>query len=526
MFRTAGPRRATTLAASALATAAVVATLLPTGAAVADDRAPAAVPPVPARYAAQELRWQPCEGDPSLQCADMTVPLDWHHPDSGRDITVVVSRKAAADPSRRRGVLMTAAGGPGASGLLRIAGLVKDEPEVGAVYDVVSFDQRGVGKSTPVDCQTAQESQAYWAGDFRDRSPAAVGRVVDNARALAGNCRDRQGELVRHLTTDQAARDMDLYRALLGEQKITYYGASYATMLGAYYATEFPERLERAVLDSNIAFADDWQTWEEGQPRSFQRRFEEDFLPWLAQHDDVYHYGRTPAEAKATWERRRAALREHPLDLGGGKVLDPNHFDFGASNAIYSAKEGFPGLAQALAAVEHWDSATAAEKGLVAKVYGGYLSSAFLSDFLSVTCNDTPWNRDADHWKRQSGRLAARYPLVGARVLAFGAACAAWPQSSAPQIKVTGKGLPPVLMLNSLHDPATYYEGAVRAHRALRGSRLVTVTGGDHGVYRRGSACVERVVNDYLLEGKVPERDLTCAGAPLPGATAISGDGH
>ncbi|HEY8978288.1 MAG TPA: alpha/beta hydrolase [Streptomyces sp.] len=471
------------------------------------------------RYSAQRLEWRPCAQAPSLECADMAVPRDWRRPGAGADLTVEVSRHRATDPAKRRGVLMMAAGGPGASGLNRPAGFVKASPEVGAVYDVVSFDQRGVGASSPATCQTDAEFRDFYAGDFRDRSPAALREVVERSRQFVRGCLERSGDLVPYLDTDQAVHDMDLFRRLLGERKISYYGPSYATWLGAYYATEFPQHVERAVLDSNLAFEGTWEQAELGQPMSFQRRFEQDFLPWLARYDSVYHYGGTTAAAKATWEARRAALRERPLTVGS-LTIGPNQLDNATIQGMYNTGL-WPSLASVLTALEHWDTATPAERALAAKTFGNYLSPGFNAAYFSVTCNDTPWNRDLGHWVRQSAADTEKYPLLGARELAYAAVCAYWPQSDAPHIKVTGKGLPPTLMLNSVHDPATYYEGALRAHRALKGSRLVTVTGGgDHGQYQNGNACVDAVVDAYLIDGKVPARDLECASNALPVPTS------
>ncbi|CAM5279175.1 alpha/beta hydrolase [Streptomyces abikoensis] len=533
MFESSKSRRAVSAGSVVSAAVAVVitATALPAGAAAAAPRTAAApqaaaaskthaAVTVPDRYASQKLDWKPCpEVAPGLECAQMTVPRDWHDPDAGKDLTIAVSRVKAGDPAHRRGVLMMAAGGPGGSGLKRPAGLAKAAPSIGAVHDIVSFDQRGVGASTPLQCQSREELDAFFAGDFRDRSPEAVRRVLDNSRKLAGACGEKHGDLLPYITTEQTVRDMDLLRSLLGERKISYYGASYATMVGAYYASLFPQRIERAVLDSNISFDGTWEQFESGQPKSFQRRFEQDFLPWLAKNDATYHYGKTPAEAEATWERRRSALHDRPLSLDGGrtkgKTVDPNRFDSGTIQAIYDSQQGFPGLATALTALEHWDSATPAEREMADRVFGSYLSPNFFAEFLAVTCADTPWNRDPEHWVRRSAEDTAKYPLAGARELAFSATCAAWPTSPGPRVEVTGKGLPPVLMLNSLHDPATYYEGARRAHRALKGSRLVTVPGGDHGVYNDGNACADGIVNKYLLTGELPARDLTCETAPV-----------
>ncbi|MEV5593181.1 alpha/beta hydrolase [Streptomyces sp. NPDC052496] len=509
-MRVFGKRRWRRASAAGLVTVAAAA-LLPasTGAAAAAETR------VPARYAQQRLSWHTCDGAPSLECATMTVPRDWHRPANGPDLSVSVSRHRAAGPAARRGVLMMAAGGPGGRGLLRPAALAEDSPAVAAAYDIVSFNQRGLPLSTPLRCQTRAEFDAFFGDDARDRSPAAVRATVERSRRLAGACQERSGGLAPYITTDQTVRDMDLFRALLGVRKVAYYGPSYATMIGAYYATDFPHRVDRLVLDSPVGFDGTWQTFLEGQPRSFQRRFERDFLPWLAARDATYHYGRTAAAAKATWEARRRALRDHPADLGNGRRVTPNRLDFGTGQALYDASGGFAPLATALAALDHWDTATPAERGTVQTVFGDYLSPEFLAEYTAVTCNDTPWSRDLDDWVRRTAGYTARYPLVGARALAFSAVCATWPASRAPRVHVTGKGLPTTLMLASRHDPATHYEGALRAHRALRGSRLVTVAGGDHGQYRNGNRCVDELVNRYLLTGAAPAGDVGCP-APEP----------
>ncbi|WP_079193811.1 alpha/beta hydrolase [Streptomyces sp. CB02923] len=492
-----------------VATAALLPTATGSAAAAGDGH-------VPARYTEQRLDWHTCDGAPSLDCATMTVPRDWHHPASGPDIGVSVSRHRATGPAARRGVLMMAAGGPGGQGLHRPAGFAGKSPAVAAAYDIVSFNQRGLPLSTPVTCQTRSEFDAFFGDDSRDRSPAAVRGTVRRSRQLARACQERGGGLAPYVTTGQTVRDMDLFRALLGARTIAYYGPSYAAMIGAYYATEFPHRVERLVLDSSVAFDGTWESFLVDQPRSFQRRFERDFLPWLAARDATYHYGRTAAAVKAMWEARRRALRDHPAVLDDGRPVTPNRLDFGTGQALYNAAQGFAPLATALAALDHWDTAAPAGRGMAKTVFGDYLSPEFLAEYTAVTCNDTPWSHDMDGWVRRTATYTAKYPLVGARALAFAATCAAWPASRAPHVRVTGKGLPPTLMLASRHDPAAHYEGVQRSHRALRGSRLVTVGGGDHGQYGNGNRCVDTLVNRYLMTGGAPARDTTC---PAPAAT-------
>ncbi|MER7706633.1 alpha/beta hydrolase [Kitasatospora sp. NPDC097605] len=480
-----------------------------TAGAVATPAGPAA-PAVPARYAHQRLDWQPCAQPAVLECATMTVPRDWHHPGKGADLTIAVSRHRAGDPARRIGTLLTAAGGPGGKGLERPVEFVKYAPELGAAYDVVGFDQRGVGRSTRAVCQTPEEFQAFFAGDFRDDTPADRARVIAASRGFAADCERRSDGLLPHLTTEQTARDLDLLRALLGERRVSYYGPSYATMVGAYYATLFPQRVERMVLDSVIGFDGTWERFQQRLPMSFQRRFEEDFLPWLAARDSTYHYGTTAAEAKARWEARRAALHEHPV-VDGALTIGPNQFDNGAIQGVYRTNKGFTQLAGALAALDDLPNADPDARANAHRVFGEYLDPEFLAEYFAVTCNDTPWTRDLSVWAERGAESTARRPLAGARTLAFSAVCASWPKSAAPRVRVTGAGLPPTLMLNSVHDPATPIESALSAHQALRGSRLVTVAGnGDHGQYPGPNACVRSAVESYLLAGTVPPGDLTC----------------
>ncbi|MFD7026862.1 alpha/beta hydrolase [Streptomyces sp. NPDC059917] len=518
-------RKTARRAGAAAACALLAAAALPAAAA---NAAPAAgpsagpgatAPPVPERYRAQRLDWHPCASGP-LECATMAVPRDWYHPDAGPNLSIEVSRLRATDPAKRRGVLMMAAGGPGSSGLGRPAGLAAYGPKLAAAYDIVGFDQRGVGASTRVVCSDQDGVDALFAdGDLRDRSPRALARTVERARAFVRDCERNSGGLLPYITTDQAVHDMDLYRALLGEDRISYFGPSYATVLGAYYATEFPRRVDRVVLDSNVDFTGTWQDFQLGQPASFQRRYEQDFLPWLAANDATYHQGSTPAAAQASYERLRAALSEHPLDIEG-TVVTANHLDVAASDAMYNANRGFTSFASLLGVLEHPQQAPAPVRTAVAARLKHLMGAPFVADYFAVTCADTPWNRDGRFWLARSGAATRDAPLVGARALTFASICANWPRTATPRVKVTGAGLAPVLMLNSTNDPATYYEAAVRAHRGLAGSRLVTVDGGDHGQYQNGNACVDAHVEAYLVDGILPAGDTRCAGTPLPNPAA------
>lgn len=506
------------LAAMALPAGAAGAATTAAGAGTGSAFGAGVAPAVPARYLQQKLDWQPCASAP-LECASMTVPRDWYHPDAGPSLTIAVSRLRAPDPAARKGVLMMAAGGPGASGLPRPARLASYSPKLAAAYDIVGFDQRGVGASTNAVCSDQDEVDAlFTGGDLRDRSPEAVRRTVDRARDFVRDCRRNSGDLLPYVTTDQAVHDMDLYRQLLGVPKVSYYGPSYAGFLGAYYATEFPRSVERVVLDSSVDFSGSWESFMTGQPLSFQRRYEQDFLPWLASNDASYHQGRTPEEVRGGYERLRAALSAHPLDIEG-TVITANHLDAATSDAMYN-EEKFPALAQLLGLLQHPDQAPAPARKAVAEQLKHPLQAGFAADFFTVTCGDTAWNRDTRSWVRHSEESTRTHPLVGARELTFASVCANWPRMRTPQVKVTGEGLPPVLMLGSRKDPATHYEGVQRAHRALAGSRLVTVEGGDHGQFQNHNACVDAHVEAYLLDGTLPGADTTCPAPARAAGTA------
>jgi len=464
------------------------------------------------RYRTQRLSWTGCDpAEPRLECATFQAPRDWRRPGAGPDVTLAVSRLATAGP-HRRGILILDGGGPSSN--LDLPLDYAGTPLAGG-YDLIGYDPRGIGRSSRIHCLTAAELTDYLRVDARDRSAANVARIQRNARATAQACTSRSGDLLRYVGTEQIAGDLDLIRALLGEPRTNFLGFSAGSWFGAYYATLFPDRVGRFVLDSNTEFTATMQTVVDNQPAAFQRRFDRDFLPWLARHDATYHYGGTPARVRDRWEARRAALRREPLRLPGTTTLGPADLDNVTAALLYH-QDDFPLLAQVLSIVDRFGTATGAERALLADLFNGPPGDPdVLAMYLAITCNDTPWTRDPAYWVRHSGAVGRRYPLQGYQLLFQ--PCAYWPFRPQRPPHITGAGVPPVLMVNSVHDPATPYEGAVRAHRGFAGSRLLTVRGsGDHVNYGRGNACVDGVVERFLLTGTLPRADASCPGQPLP----------
>ncbi|NXY96585.1 alpha/beta fold hydrolase, partial [Streptomyces sp. BR123] len=211
---------------------------------------PTAVPAALRPYYEQKLNWRDC-GVPGFQCATMKAPLDYSRPDSGQDIEIAVARRPATGPGKRLGSLVVNPGGPGGSGigyLQAYAGIGYPE-QVRARYDMVSFDPRGVDRSSPVECLTGPAMDAYTQVDQTPDDAAERAALVASFKEFAAGCQERSRRVLPHVSTVDAARDMDMLRAVLGDEKLAYVGASYGTFLGATYADLFPGRVGRLVLD-------------------------------------------------------------------------------------------------------------------------------------------------------------------------------------------------------------------------------------------------------------------------------------
>lgn len=469
------------------------------------------------RYAAQPVEWSECypdEGMPEFQCAFIHAPEDWAHPRRG-DIDLLLGKIAAADPAHRRGSLLINLGGPGVASFYAPL-LAEAEPDVAAAYDLVGFDPRGAGSSTALECADPAILDEAFALDGLDLSPVNTAKFPRLSRQYGQAC--SRSPHTRFVTTDQTIRDMDLIRAVLGERKISYLGFSAGTWLGAWYAATFPNRTDRFVFDGNEEWTSTWYQSFLRQPAAFQRDLDQDLIPWLARYDAVYHLGATPAKVRATIAARRAALQADPIELEPGNLINASIYDFGIGGALYSSSY-FTDIGVALSALEHWSTATPDEQTTVAAwFYGGSVGHGY-DPFFAIICQDTPNPSPAaavSDWLR----IRTRYPLTGST---FINPCPWWsvPPTGSP---VVGKRLPPVLMIANDHDPATPYQGALRAHRETPSSRLITVRHeGGHTVYGGGLPCVEDVVNAYLVRGVWPRRDVTCPeGFPLPDPTATT----
>ncbi|MEU6996412.1 alpha/beta hydrolase [Streptomyces sp. NPDC046465] len=456
-----------------------------------------------APFTHQKPDWRRCGADTParFRCATIKVPLDYRSPGSAA-IDVAISRIRAGDAGKRRGVLLSNPGGPGGPGLDLPLALSKDMPKaVTDRYDLIGFDPRGIGRSTPVNCGLA-DSERQWPRHYRP-----FGESVRMAKSVADKCRAKAGGTLAHITTRNTARDMDVLRAVLGEKKISYFGVSYGTALGSVYTQLFPGRADRFVLDSAVDPARMWrkmfQIWAPEVEPAFQR-----WSQWTAEHAAAYRLGKTPAEVRATfWGLVKRADRD-PIVVGGDKVTGTDirlilRREF---FTVRSAAELVAVLRDAAAGKPVPEFPTAPEDG-----------DNGVSALWSVVCGDNAWPRDPQTYYRDSVRDAARYPLFGDFVSNI-APCAFWDRPAEPATVVDNRVA--TLILQNEWDSQTPLSAARNMHRALKGSRLVTVDEGEgHGVaygMAQGPAnrCAQDTATAYLVTGVLPAEDVTCRAVP------------
>ncbi|MBE3008795.1 alpha/beta fold hydrolase [Microbispora sp. NEAU-D428] len=456
--------------------------------------------------------WTSCgtgaELDPRQECATLQVPLTYGRPGGGT-ISLAVSRIRTARPGLRRGVLLLIPGGPGSPGLSRPSTMVKRLPSaVLDRYDLIGFDPRGVGLSSPVSCGLAHEDLAP---SRLKPYPSAGGDISANvayARRFSEACARNGGPLLRTISTRNEARDVDAIRRALGEERLSYWGVSYGTYAGAVYATMFPGRTDRVILDSN----DDpdphkvARAWLANYSMGVEDRFP-DFAAWAAERDDEYGLGADGAAVRRTFLDLAERLDRAPIPWPGANPprLDGAVLRETMLNALYS-DTGFPALAGLMRA--GLGSAPLPEPSTAPDAA---LQNAAASVAATI-CNDVEWPGSADLHRRLVTRDRAAHPLTGGMPVNIGP-CAYWPYRPAEApMRVTSQGPSNVLLVQNLRDPATPYSGALRMREALGSrARMVAVDSGGHGSYLvNGNACGDDAVTTFLVSGERPARDTIC----------------
>ncbi|AXE89346.1 alpha/beta hydrolase [Streptomyces sp. Go-475] len=464
----------------------------------------------------------------SMRCGTVTVPLDYARPD-GRQIELTVSRARATrkDPHHgtrevpRQGALVYNPGGPGATGLyFPLIGLLPEWKRIAAAYDLVGYAPRGVGRSAPLSCTDPKQ---FFKGPTQaptHPSEAYKKERIAQARAYARGCAERAGEALRHYHSLNNARDLDVLRAALGEERLTFLGSSYGTYFGALYATLFPAHVRRMVFDSAVD-PDPERIWYRnnlGQSAAFEGRWL-DFRRWIARHHAVYGLGRTAREVRRGYERAMARLAAEPA---GGKV-GPGQLQGAFLQAGYYDDQ-WPHRAHALSAYLKGDPGPLVEQAARHPEAAAEAENA-RAVYVAVECNDAPWPTDWAVWDRDNTRLARVAPFETWHNVWTNLPCAYWRAPRQRPLDVfAGPGeLPPTLILAAERDAATPYDGALELHRRLAGSILVTERdAGAHGLAGGPNACVNGHMEAYLLQGRLPGRRAECAphAEPKPAPAA------
>jgi len=508
----------------AIATAAGLLAMPTAAAAPTQTAATAAVP---------TLDWTDC-GD-GFQCATARVPLDYDHPRGAR-ISLALIRLPAGDPARKIGSIFINPGGPGGSGVdfVRAAGPILYSDEVRARFDLVGFDPRGIIGSTPLRCfETFDQALAVLPPMAFPVTRAEERIWVRSDRALARACARRGGAILDHMATADVARDLDLLRRAVGDDKLSYVGYSYGTYLGATYANLFPNKVRALVVDGVL----DPIAWATGRgdqartlPFSTRLRSDQGALATLNEFFRLCDAGAANCAFSAGSPRRRFArlaerLLAEPVQLpdGQGGTFPFTYADLVATalGAMYDPAS-WPFLAEFLQQL--WDlaqpQAAAATLGTLRARLGGFQQEEypnFVEGFPGVACSETDNPASVGAWARAARASDRRFPYFGRLWTWITSICQPWPGQDADRYDGpwTRRTSNPVLVVGTRFDPATRYQGAVILDNLLPRSRLLTLDGWGH-TSLLASACIDGHVSGYLLTAQVPPRGTVCQPDVVP----------
>lgn len=465
----------------------------------------------PATDASAPLEWATCEGeglDPRQECATVSVPMDYADP-GGRHIDIAVSRLRSEKPSARRGALLMIPGGPGGDSLAHPSTEGRKLPRsVRDAYDLIGLAPRGNAPSTALSCAVDRADLAVTA---MRPWPAADGSVTANmatARRLSDACERNGGELLRHLSTKNNARDIDRVRAALGERKLSAWGVSYGSYIGAAYAEMFPRRTDRIVLDSNDN--PDPVRAERALLHAFEVGVEDnfpEFAKWAAMPGNPYRLADSAAEVRPLFLRLAARLDREPIPWPGAnpEELNGNVLRHTMLNSFYDPDD-YPVLARMI---------LAARRGTVPPAPQAPPEAAqqnYLAVGAGTICNDAAWPRSAAVYEKGVAASRGRYPLT-AGMPRNAMVCAAWPwQPKESPVRITDRGPSNILLIQNERDVATPLSGALKLREYL-GRRAVMVTNdstGHEAYLANGTACGDALVSRFLATGERPVRDTYC----------------
>jgi pimeloyl-ACP methyl ester carboxylesterase len=459
-----------------------------------------------ARYHDQTLEWADCGG--GAECATLVVPLDYDDPD-GQAISVALKRTLAADPANRLGSMLINPGGPGASGVdyLSYAGF---DSTIMDVYDVVGFDPRGVARSTPVDCLSDEELDAFIAADPTPDDDAEVQQLRDDWSNFTAGCVARSGPLLEHLSTVEAARDMDVLREVLGDESLNFFGASYGTYLGATYAALFPDKVGRFVLDGALDPVEERRQTHVDQTAGFE-------VALTAYLESCVAEGNCPLGDDVE-SARQALIRffeevdANPLPSSDGRPVTEGVAQLGVALALY-ARELWPALTAGLVEARAGSGNTLL---LLADAYTTRQTDGTFADNRveaqpAVNCLDHPEDETLEEIKAGADDFLEASPVFGPTAMWWPYGCSNWPaEPSGEELDFAAQGAAPIVVVGTTRDPATPYQSAIDLAETLDSGVLLSRDGDGHTAYGNGNACIDDAINTFLVEGTPPADGTTC----------------
>lgn len=450
------------------------------------------------------LDWHDCDNG---QCATLSVPLDPAQPE-GEQIDLALARVPAKDPDRRIGSLLVNPGGPGAPGADFAQEVAQRLPSrITDRFDVVGWDPRGAGHSSPVDC--GDRLDYLFAVDTAPDDAAERTALDDASRRFVAACEQGSAKLLPHIASIDTVHDMDRIRAALGDDKLTYAGFSYGTYLGALYAQQYPDKVQALVLDGAVDPAIPAAEVSLQQAKGFEASLQA-FLQDCARRDDcAFHGGDDPAAALA---KLRDRIEREGLRNDAGRKLGPTELDIAISAPLYLGASGYDTLASALAAAEDGNPDPLFElfDSYVMRDSSGRYSPEWAA-FLAISCLDGP-ALDASTLPALQAEAARQAPIFGASNLGLGVPCAYWPVPPVNPVPapVRAPTAPPIVVVGTTGDPATPVAWADGLARELGSGRLVTVDGTGHTSSLEGNPCLDRILERYLIDDRAPATGARC----------------
>ena len=462
-------------------------------------------------YYSQELVWKDCKDDKKFQCAEIYVPIDYKNPGDA-SLTLALKKLSAKQSANKVGSLLINPGGPGGSGTDYVT-YAEDAfgKRLMDSFDIIGFDPRGVAQSTPLDCLTDQEVDEFIAFDGTPDNEQELKASLEISINLANSCESIANNLIAHVGTQEAARDMDIIRELVGDEKLNFLGASYGTYLGGMYAEIFPDKVGRLVLDGAVdpSLSGEEQSFDQAVGLDTAlKRFVED----CPQYDDC------PLTKRGDGGVQEIREFLDSLDAKPLKTEDPDRLltqamgVYAVAGFLYS-DEWWSYMRQSLATAFNGDGTDLLSINDLFNERnddGTYATNA-TEAIYAINCFDEPSTSTEEQVREYAKTWIKDAPVFGDYLAWGNLSCTIWPvKDPNPINKFVAETAAPIVVVGTKYDPATPYKWAVGLSSQLVTSVLLTFEGDGHTAYMRGSKCIDNEIENYLVDGIVPAKNITC----------------